>query len=113
MKWDEDSVAKVYEVFRAKMHEVYRKNRKVDPFGNSMAPEFNAWQDYLRNSLKLEVVDVDNFSDMWGRAVGEDGRVAVKIPNPSNGSNYGRESILVPQDLAEKATVLGDLPDSP
>lgn len=112
MNWDGNSTHKVYEIFRAKMHEVYRENRKVDPFGDSMTEEFNAWQNYLRNSLKLDVVDVDkNPSDLWGMLVGKDGSTIIKIPNPSNGAHYGHESIMVPEDFAEKVVVLGSLPE--
>lgn len=102
---------KLYMVFRKKMQEVYRKNHKPDPFGDSMTKEFNAWQSFLRNSLKLEVVDVDNPNWLWDKIVDKEGNVTIKIPNPSNGAAISRESILVPSDLAQKALALGDLPD--
>lgn len=101
---------KLYMVFRKKMQDVYRKNHAPDPFGNSMIKEFNAWQGFLRNSLKLDVVDVESHS-MWERIVDKEGNVTIKIPNPSNGAAHSNESILVPADLARKALALGDLPD--
>jgi hypothetical protein len=107
---DQDSIEKLYAIFRKKMQDVYRKNHKPDPFGRSMTTEFNAWQGFLRNSLKLEVVDTDN-NFAWGLSVDKNGKVTVKIPNPSNGASYGYENIMVPSDLAEKTLALGDLPD--
>lgn len=103
---------KLYMIFRRKMMEVYQKNYKPDPFGKSMTTEFNAWQDFLRNSLRLEVIDVDPSSAMIEeRLVDKQGKVTVKIPNPSNGASFGHECILVPSDLADKALALGDLPN--
>lgn len=101
---------KLYMIFRNKMQEVYRKNYKPDPFGKSMTTEFNAWQDFLRNSLRLEVVDADS-SPARGPIVDRKGSIIVEIPNPSNGASFGFEYIVVPGDLAEKALALGDLPD--
>ena len=108
--FDGSGTDKLYMIFRNKIHEVYRKNHTPDPFGRTMTTEFNAWQGFLRNSLKLEVVD-DEFQSSPGRIVDKNGRVTIKIPNPSNGADYSHESILVPSDLANKALTLGDLPD--
>lgn len=105
-----DKLANLYGIFRKKMHEVYRKNRKHDPFNDSMPQEFNAWQDYLRNSLSLSVVDAEHGEDM-DLVVDKSKKVWAKILNPSNGASFSHECILVPEELAEKALVLGDLPD--
>lgn len=110
MKWDDKTLNRLYQVFRGRMHEVYRKNRKPDPFGDSMTVEFNAWQLYLRESLSLEVVD-EAPGDRPGVVRDRDGGCKVKIVNPSNGASYGNEFILVPAGLAEKALTLGGLPD--
>jgi len=111
MNFNTDELKKLFMVFRNKMQEVYRKNHAPDPFGDSMAKEFNAWQSFLRDSLNLEVVD--NWSDnVWEKIVDKSGKVIVRIPNPSNGASFSKESILVPSDFAEKALLLNDLPDA-
>lgn len=112
MKWDDNDLDVLYDVFRAKMHEVYRKNRKIDIFGDAMTTEFNAWQDYLRNSLNLLVKDHEVGVDRQELVTDKERKVWVKILNPSNGSAYSNEMILVPKDLAEKIMVLGQLPES-
>lgn len=105
-----DKLPELYGVFRKKMHEVYRKNHKPHSIGDSMPQQFNAWQDYLRNSLSLSVVDADPGEKM--DVVVDKGKKAwAKILNPSNGASFSHECILVPEDLAKKALVLGDLPD--
>lgn len=111
MKWDDDDLDGLYEAFRAKMHEVYRTNRKTDIFGDAMTTEFNAWQAYLRNSLKLNVKDREVGIDRPELVTDKERNVWVKIFNPSNGSAHGNEVILVPKDLAEKIMVLGSLPE--
>lgn len=110
MKFDSKSIDALYSIFRKKMHDVYRKNCKPEIFGNAMVTEFNAWQGYLRDSLKLEVVDAE-IGEKTGFVWDKDRNCKVKIMNPSNGSSHGHECILVPSDLAEKALVLGSLPE--
>jgi hypothetical protein len=105
-----DKLPELYGIFRRKMHEVYRENHKPNPFADLMPSEFNAWQDYLRNSLSLEVVDADPNEEMEVFR-SKDKKVWAKILNPSNGASYSHECILVPEDLAEKALVLDELPD--
>jgi hypothetical protein len=107
---NQDSIEKLYSIFRRKLQEVYRRNHKPDPFGRTMTSEFNAWQGFLRNSLKLEVEETDR-SRLGEINVDKKGEVTVKIPNPSNGMLYGYENIVVPSDLAEKILALGDIPD--
>lgn len=111
MKWDDDDLDGLYEAFRAKMHDIYRKNRRPEVFGNTMAAEFNAWQDYLRNRLKLEVRDLEVGVDRQELVTDKERKVWVKIANPSNGADHGNEMILVPKDLAEKIRVLRSLPE--
>lgn len=110
MKLDESSLSNLYAIFRRKMHEVFRTNYKSDIFGNSMVTEFNAWQNYLRDSLRLEVVDAEP-GDEQCVVKCKNSKLAAKIMNPSNGGYHGNECIIVPSDLAEKVLVLGDLPD--
>lgn len=109
MKID-DKLPELYGIFRKKMHEVYRENHKISLFGGLMPTEYNAWQDYLRNSLSLEVLDADP-NEKMEIVRGKDKKVWAKILNPSNGASYSHEYILVPEDLAEKALVLGELPE--
>ena len=110
MKMDQKSLEVLYGIFRAKMHDIYRKNYKHDPFGDSMAVEFNAWQRYLRDYLSLEVVDAEP-GDKAGFVWYKDKSCKVRITNPSNGASFSHEFILVPTDLAEKALVMGGLPE--
>lgn len=105
-----DRLPELYSVFRKKMHEVYRRNHKTELFGDRMPTEFNAWQSYLREGLALEVVDADPGERMEVFR-GKDKKVWAKILNPSNGAAISHECIIVPEDLAQKALVLGDLPD--
>jgi hypothetical protein len=108
---NDQQVEKLYEMFRRKMHDVYIKNHKPDCFSDLMIPEYNAWQSYLRNALSMEVVDIeDGYKQGIVGLRGEP--VGVRIQNPSNGSGFAREFIIVPLDFAEKALVLGELPDS-
>lgn len=107
---DQKSLDVLYGIFRAKMLEVYRENYKPDPFGDSMVVEFNAWQRYLRDSLSLEVVDAEP-GDKPGFVWHKDKSFKVRIKNPSNGASFSHEFILVPSDLAEKALVMGGLPE--
>lgn len=111
MKWEDKDLDGLHELFRAKMHEVYRKNRKVEIFGDSMAAEFNAWQGYLRNSLKLFVKDREAGADRPEVVTDKDRKVWIKILNPSNGASFSNEMIFVPKELAEKIMVLGSLPE--
>ena len=110
MKMDSKSVDVLYEIFRKKMHDVYVNNYSHDPFSDAMTKEFNAWQKYLRESLSLEVVDAEP-GEKTGFVWDKDRNCKVKIMNPSNGSPHAKEYILVPSDLAEKALVLGSLPE--
>jgi len=108
--WDEESLSRLYGIFREKMHEVYRRNHKVDPFSKSLATEFNAWQAYLRDSLKLEVADAwanDLTSVCHDKSLG----CWVRLMNPSNGTSHSHEFMIVPMDLAEKIIALGELPE--
>jgi hypothetical protein len=108
--WDEESLSRLYGIFREKMHEVYRRNHKVDPFSKSLTTEFNAWQTYLRDSLKLEVADAwanDLTSVCYDKSLG----CWIRLMNPSNGTSHSHEFMIVPMDLAEKIITLGELPD--
>jgi hypothetical protein len=107
---NEASLIRLYGLFREKMHEVYRKSYAPNPWEDSMSEEYNAWQKYLRTSLALEVRDAepgdrtevfkDKNSDCW-----------VRVMNPSNGTSFGHEYIVLPMDVAEKALMLGGLPE--
>lgn len=110
MKFDEECVNKIYQIFRRKMHDVYRKNYKVEVFGNSMITEFNAWQSYLRDSLRLAVLDAEP-GDRSEVHRSRDSKVFVKVMNPSNGGLHGHECIMVPEELASRILVLGELPE--
>jgi hypothetical protein len=110
MNLNSKSLDTLYELFRKKMHDVYVENHKPDPFRENMPTEFNAWQKYLRESLSLEVLDAEP-GEKTGFVWDKERNCKVKIMNPSNGSPYGKEYILIPSDLAEKMLVLGRLPE--
>jgi len=110
LKIDDRSVDRLYEIFRRKMTEVYSQNFHPDPFGDMMAREFNAWQKYLRESLSLDVIDVDH-GDRPGLVSSPRGGKAVRILNPSNGASFSHELIVLPLDFAEKVLLLGGLPE--
>jgi hypothetical protein len=110
MKLDSKSVDVLHDIFRKKMHDIYVRNYKPDPFLDTMPTEFNAWQKYLRESLSLEVIDAEP-GEKTGFVWDKDRNCKVKIMNPSNGASFSKEYILVPSDLAEKALVLGSLPE--
>lgn len=103
-------VAKLEELFCRKMEEVYEKNYNPESFGDTKIAEFNAWQSFLRSSLSLEVVDIEE-----GEQPGfmrRDGKVAaLRIRNPSNPTVYGREFIIVPCELADRCLVLDWIPN--
>jgi hypothetical protein len=52
-------VKKLHELFRRKKEEIYERNAQPNPFGDRQLVEFNAWQDYLRSTLSLEVIDIE------------------------------------------------------
>jgi hypothetical protein len=110
VKIDDRSMERIYHVFRRKMMEVYRGNFEPDPFGNSMILEFNAWQSYLRDSLSLNVVDIE-LGDSPGLADSPTMGRVLRIENPSNGTGHSKEFIVIPLDLAEKIILLDALPD--
>ena len=110
MNFSEECVDKIYQIFRRKMHDVYRKNYKVEVFGNSMIAEFNAWQSYLRESLRLVVLDAEP-GDRSEVVRTRDSKAFIKVMNPSNGGSHGHEYILVPEDLASRILVLDELPE--
>ena len=104
------SIDVLQRIFREKMLDVYRDNYNPDAFGDTLIAEFNAWQRYLRESLKLEVVDAEP-GEKTGFVWDKDRNCRVKIMNPSNGASFGHECILMPSDFAEKALVMGGLPE--
>lgn len=110
MNFTDECVDRIYQMFRRKMHDVYRKNYKVEVFSHAMISEFNAWQAYLRDSLRLAVADAEP-GDKSEVVKSRDSKIFVKIMNPSNGGTHGHEFILVPEDLASRILVLGELPE--
>lgn len=108
--WDESSLARLYGIFREKMHEVYRRNYMPNPFSDAMSVEFNAWQSYLRDSLSLDVRDAD--PSQKNEVLSENGSTCtVRVLNPSNGAAFGHEYIVISEDMARKILALGGLPD--
>lgn len=110
MTLDSKSIDALHRIFREKMLEVYRENYKEQYFSNLMTNEFNAWQRYLRESLKLEVAEAgpdDRSCLVWDK----DRNCSVKLMNPSNGASFGNEFIIMSSDFAEKALVMGGLPE--
>jgi hypothetical protein len=103
-------IDKLHDVFQKKMHDVYSKNRLFDSGEKPSINEYNAWQRYIRDSLSLEVEDIEEGE--WPGLARLNGRVVgIRIPNPGNAAKYSREFIIVPLEMAEKALVLGGLPD--
>jgi hypothetical protein len=111
MRMDDNSFDRLYEIFRKKMHEVYMKNYKKDAFYDSVPDAFNAWQMYLRESLSLEVPEAYP-GEKPGIVKDENSKSWIRVMNPSNGTSYGHEFIVVPFELAEKMLALGEAPDS-
>lgn len=107
--WDDESLSKLYDIFRRRMLEVYSENYAPNPWSKGMPAEFNAWQKYLREKLSFEVLDVSD-NDVNEVVTDKGGNCWVKVMNPSNGSKFSRECIVVPADIAEKALALGCLP---
>jgi len=108
--WDDSSLLRLYGIFREKMHDIYRKNYMPNPFSEAMSAEYNAWQYYLRNSLSLEVRDAS--ANQKSEVLREEGsECRVRVLNPSNGTSFGHEYIVVPEELARKVIVMGGLPD--
>lgn len=104
-------VAKLEELFCRKMEQVYEKNHTHSWSGDRKITEFNAWQTFLRSSLSLEVVDIENGERPGFMRIG--GKVAgVRITNPSNTTGLSREFIIVPYDFAKRCLTLQWIPDS-
>lgn len=107
---NDEHVAKLEELFRRKMEEVYEKNYNPESFGDTKIAEFNAWQSFLRSSLSLEVVDTEEGEQPGFMRVS--GQVAaMRIPNPTNRTGHGREFIIVPYELGEKCLTLDWIPE--
>lgn len=106
---NDEIIQKLQELFHRKMEEVYKENARVDPFSDAQIFEFNAWQDFLRNSLSLEVDDIED-GDTPGIVMLGGREVAVRILNPSNATKYSHEFIIVPLDLAERCLMLQWIP---
>lgn len=107
---NDQHVASLQQLFGRKMEEVYEKNHTPDHFGNSRIAEFNAWQQFLRSYLSLEVVDIEEgerpgFVRLGGQVVG------MRIMNPSNATGHSREFIIVPYDFAERCLMTGWIPN--
>jgi len=110
MELDVKSIDELCHLFRDKMHDIYRKNNKKKVLFPNYISEYNAWQNYLRENLKLEVVEVIG-PVKTGFIKNKDLEIWIKIMNPSNASGYGQEYIIIPEDIAEKILLLKGLPD--
>lgn len=107
---NDEMIRKLHDVFARKMQEVYEKNPCPDPFRDQKIHEFNAWQNYLNNTLSLEVVDVEEGGQAGLVRLGGGARV-VRIMNPSNAVGRSREFIVIPYEIAERILVLEWIPD--
>lgn len=110
MNLDGRSIDILQRIFREKMLDVYSKNYNPNSFGDKMIAEYNAWQSYLRDGLQMEVLDAQP-GETSGLVRDDNKNRKVKIMNPSNGASFGQECILMTADFAEKALVLGGLPE--
>jgi hypothetical protein len=102
-------VKKLHELFRRKKEEIYERNAYPTPFVDRQLVEFNAWQNYLRSTLSLDVIDIEE-----GEKPGffkQDGVPMVRIENPSNGIGYSREFIVVPYWAAFNCLAHDFIPD--
>jgi hypothetical protein len=106
----DEHVKKLYRLFCRKLEEVYEKNACPDPFGGKQIVEFNAWQTFLRSSLSLEVVDIEEGEQPGFMRIGGQ-FAAIRISNPSNETGLGREFIIVPLEFAERSLVLDGIPE--
>ena len=106
----DEHVMKLYELFCRKLEEVYKKNACKDLFGSNKIVAFNAWQTFLRSSLSLEVVDIEEGEQPGFMRIGGQS-AAMRIPNPSNKTGLGREFIIVPLEFAERSLMLDWIPE--
>lgn len=111
MNLDSESLDKLYEIFRGKMHELFGKNYRRKILGDCTLESFNAWQIYLRESLLLEVRDAEP-GELQGLVWDKHKKCVVKIMNPSNGTLNQRECVIMQSEFAEKVLALGGLPES-
>lgn len=108
---NDQHLKKLYRMFSKKMKEVYEKNYNPESFGEKRIPEFNAWQTFLRSSLSMEVVDIQEGEKPGFMRIG--GEVAaMRIPNPSNKHGFSREFIIVPCEFGDRCLTLEWIPDS-
>ena len=89
-----------------RLHAIQRANH-----GLSNSELESVWVEYLNgiDCLSLGVVDIQPIEDLVNQTA--QGRVCVRscfVPFPSRPLDY----IFIPRELAEKALVLGGLPDS-
>ena len=106
----DEHVMKLNELVFRKLEEVYKKNACKDLFGSNKIVAFNAWQTFLRSSLSLEVVDIEEGEQPGFMRIGGQS-AAMRIPNPSNKTGLGREFIIVPLEFAEHALMLIWIPN--
>jgi len=103
-------VRKLYDLFSNRMQEVRAKVSPGSRGGNLSLEEFNAWQNYLNNTLSLEVVDIEEGGRPGVYRLGGLKKV-VRIRNPSNTVGKSREFIVIPYEIAERILVCGWFPD--
>jgi hypothetical protein len=103
-------VRKLRDLFASKMQEVCTKVNPAGHGGKLSPEEYNAWHNYLNNTLSLEVVDVEEGGQPGVYRLSGQAKV-VRIMNPSNAVGMGNEFIVIPYEIAEKILVLGWFPD--
>ncbi len=102
--------AKLSKLFLEKLKEIYEKNARPDPFSTARIVEFNAWQAFLRESLNLKVVDIEEGESPGLLRIGGK-EAAIRVINPSNKAGLSREFIIVPLDLANQCLMLEWVPN--
>lgn len=107
----DELVKALQKLFRRKMEEVYEKTAGTSQAGAVTYKGFNAWHNYLTDTLSLEVVDIEE-GEKPGALKRGGRQVAVRIINPSNEGMPSKEFVIVPIELAVKALALQDVPDT-
>jgi hypothetical protein len=103
-------VQKLHGLFSSKMQEIFEKTTPGRHGEEVSLEEFNAWQDYLNNTLSLEVVDIEQGGQPGVYRIDRLVKV-VRIMNPSNAVERSSEFIVIPYEIAEKILIFGWIPD--
>lgn len=107
---NDELIRKLHAIFARKMDEIFAKHARPNIFWNDNIHEFNAWQNYLNNTLSLEVVDIEVGGQPGVAMLGGRAKV-VRIMNPSNAVGRSREFIVIPYEIAEKILMFEWIPD--